>query len=149
MRATQRRTSRKVAREPRPEPVGHHEEERDHGEGDEGQLPVHGQHHAHDPEEREEVAEDGDHAGGEELVDGVHVGGHARHQPADRVLVEEADVQPLQVRVDLAAQVHHHALAGHLQDVDLPEAHDEGEEQRGQVEARRSRSRPAALPWRM
>ena len=116
------------------EPVGHHEEQRDHGEGDQRELPVHGQHHAHDPEQREQVAEDGDHPGGEQLVDGVHVGGHARHQASHRVVVEEADVQPLQVRVDLAAQVHHHALPGHLQDVDLAEAHHEGGDEGGQVE---------------
>ena len=33
----------------------------------------------------------------------VDVGGHARHQPADRVAVEEPQVEPLQVPVDLPA----------------------------------------------
>jgi hypothetical protein len=43
-------------------------------------------------------------------------------------------VQPLQVGVDLAAQVHHHLLPGHLQEVDLAEAHDEGEEEGAEIE---------------
>ena len=101
MRATHLRTSRKDCARAAAEPVRDQEEERDHREGDEGQPPVQGQHHAHDPEQREQVAEHGDHPGGEQLVDRVHVGGDARHQPAHRVAVEVADVQPLQVAEDL------------------------------------------------
>ena len=108
------------------EPVGEGEEERDHGEGDEGEAPVEGHHHRHDPEQGEEVAEDGDDARGEQLVHRVHVGGDARHEPAHRVAVEVAHVQPLQVREDLAPHVLHDPLPGHLHDVVLPEAHDEG-----------------------
>ena len=67
------------------------------------------------PSEREDVAEDGDDAGGEHVVDHVDVGRHARHQPADRIAVEELQIEALQVLVDLHAQVEHDALPGHLQ----------------------------------
>ena len=38
----------------------------------------------------------------------------ARHQPADRVAIVEAQVEPLQVRVDLHPQVEHDPLPGQL-----------------------------------
>ena len=126
MRATHRRVSRKDAARALAEPVGEGEEERDHREGDEGEAPVEGDHHRHDPDQGEEVAEDGHDARGEQLVHRVHVGGDPRHEPAHRVAVEVAHVQPLQVREDLAPHVLHDPLPGHLHDVVLPEAHDEG-----------------------
>ena len=39
------------------------------------------------PVEREEIAEDRDHARREQVVEDVHVGRHPRHQPADRIAV--------------------------------------------------------------
>ena len=50
-----------------------------------------------------DVAEQRDDAGGEQLVEHVDVAGHARHQPADRVAVEERDRQPLEMREQLRA----------------------------------------------
>ncbi len=113
------------ARDPRPhgaiglayvraEPLGDHGDQRQHDEAGQGQTPVHAEHHDHDPGQREDVAEDGDDAGREQLVEHVDVACHPRHQPADRVAVVEAQVQPLQVRVQLHPQVVHDALAGQL-----------------------------------
>ena len=58
-------------------------------------------------------------AGGEQIVQHVHVGRHAGHQASDGVAVVELDVEPLQVPVDLHAQVEHDALAGQLHGVRL------------------------------
>ena len=52
---------------------------------------------------------------GEELVERVDVGRDPRHQPADRIAVVERHVEPLQMRVNLHAQVEHDALPRHLQ----------------------------------
>ena len=72
------------------------------------------EHHDHDADEREHVAEDRDDARREQVVQHVHVGRDARHQPADRVAVVVAQIEPLQVAVDLHPQVEHDALPGHL-----------------------------------
>ena len=77
-----------------------HDERRD-GEEHQRHAPVHPEQHADDAEQHEDVAEDGDEAGGEHLVERVDVGGHARHQAAHRIAVEELDVEPLQVPEDL------------------------------------------------
>ena len=77
------------------------------------------------PEEHEQVFEDRDHAGGEHLIQRVHVGGDARYQAADRVLVEEGDVQALQMAEDLAAEIEHHFLPGPLHEVGLQELEQE------------------------
>ena len=78
----------RVAEEARDEP-----DQRQHREGQQRQPPVDAEHHdAHDGE-REEVVHDGQNAAGEHFVDGVHVGGEARDQPAYGMRIEEADVQ--------------------------------------------------------
>ena len=94
------------------------------------------------PDEREHVAEDRHDAAREELVEHVHVARHARHQPPDGVPVVEADVDPLQVPVDLHPQVVHDALADELHRVGLRVLEREGsdenaeEDERDPVEAR-------------
>ena len=96
-------------------------------------------HHPHDGRQGEEIAEDGDHAGGEHFVEGVHVRGEPGHQPAHRVAVEEAGVQPLQVLEDLHAQVEHHLQPGQLHAVGLQEIDGEGGQQGEQVQRRNLR----------
>ena len=71
--------------------------------------------HDHDAEQREDVAEDRDDAGREQVVEHVDVGRHPRHQPADGIAIVELQVDALEVTVDLHAHVEHDALAGHLQ----------------------------------
>ncbi len=105
-----------------------------HRERQQRQLPVQFQHHHHDAEQREEIPEDGHHAGSEQVVQHVHVRRHARHQAAHRIAVEEAHLQPLQVEEDLLAQVVHHLLPHHLHGERLREFQQEAEEHRGQEE---------------
>ena len=50
-------------------------------------------------------------AGGEELVERVHVVGDAGHQPPDGVVVEEGEREALQMLEHLRAHVVHDALA--------------------------------------
>ena len=97
--------------------------------------------HDHDADEREDVAEDRDDAGGEQVVQHVDVGRDPRHQPADRIAVVELQVEALQVPVDLHAQVEHDALPGHLQHPGLEVLERERAEQdrRGRASAMRSR----------
>ena len=96
------------------EPLRHQHDQRQHREGHQRQPPVERQHDDHDADEREHVAEHRHDAGGEQVVQHVDVGRHARHQPADGVAVVELDVEPLQVPVDLHPQVEHDPLAGQL-----------------------------------
>ena len=49
--------------------------------------------------------------GGEQLVQGLDVGGDPGHQPADRVAVEVRDAEPLEMAEDLHAEIVHHPLA--------------------------------------
>ncbi len=95
------------------------------------------EHHDGHDGEVEEVVDDGQHAGGEHFVDGVHVGGDAGDQAADGVGVKEADVHALHVAEDVAAQIEHELLAGPLHQVGL----DELERDRRRA-ARPGRSRP-------
>ena len=57
--------------------------------------------------------------GCEEIVERVHVGGGARHQPPDRAAIEETHGQPLQMFEDFLAQVVHGFLSDPLHDADL------------------------------
>ena len=76
------------------------------------------------------------HTGGEHLVQRVYVAGDAGDQTADRILVEERDVQALQMAKDLAAQIEHHLLPAPLHDVGLGELEQETEQQQANVHAR-------------
>ena len=146
IRATHRRVSRNERRCALAEPVRHREEEGDDGERDEGEPPVEAHHDGHDPDEGEEVAEDGDDPGGEELVDGVDVGRHAGHEPTHRVAVEVGDVQPLQVAEDLAAHVLHDPLPGHLHEAGLQVAHPPRRHEREEEEERDPAQRGGVAP---
>ncbi len=82
----------------------------------------------------------------EHLVQSVDVGGDARDQPADRILVVESDMHALQVAENLAAQVEHHFLPGPLHEVGLQELEHEGEHQQAEINCRNLRDpvqRPA------
>ncbi len=116
------------------EPLGDQRHERKHGERDEREAPVHHREDHHDPQEREDVAEDGDDAGREEVVEDVHVRRDACHHPPDRVPVVVAQVQPLQVRVHLHAHVEHDALPGQLQGPGLDVLRREGAGEGGEIE---------------
>jgi hypothetical protein len=97
-----------------PEPLRHERNEREDGKGHDRQAPVHPDENRHDADQREQVAEDRHHTRGEQLVERVDVGGHAGHQPPDRIPVVERDVEHLEPRVDLHPQIEHDALPDHL-----------------------------------
>ncbi len=102
----------RVLAEPRGDP-------RDAGqddERDERQAPAHHEHRDHDAGEHEHVPEHRDHARREQVVQGVDVAGHACHEPADRIAIEELEVEPLEVSVHLHPERVHDALPGRLQD---------------------------------
>ena len=120
-----------------PEPLRHRRDEGQHGEGDDGEAPVHDEEHDGDAGQHEDVPEHRHHPRREQLVEGVDVGGHAGHQAADRVAVEERHVEALQVRVDLRPQVEDDALARHLQRVGLHRLqhvgqHEDAEQEQGE-----------------
>ena len=94
--------------------AGDHHDNGKYGEGEERQLVVHLQHDHHDGDQGEDIAENSHHAGGEQVVQHIHVRSDPRHQPAHGVAVKEAHLQALEVRKKLLAQVVHHALPHHL-----------------------------------
>src|SRR5205823_6673064 len=86
----------------------------------------------HDCKE-EEIVDHGDHAGSEEVVQGVDVGGDASDQAADGVAVEVAHGQTLQMGENFAAHVVHGFLADMLHDADLDVLGEEIEREHAQV----------------
>ena len=121
------------------EDAGDDEDKRQNGKGQQGQPPVDGEHDDGHDGEVEEIVHDGQHAGGEHVVDGVDIGGEARDQPAHGMGVKEADVHALHVAEDVAAQIEHDLLAGPLHQVGLDELKEIGAQQRAQINGRQSR----------
>src|SRR6266403_827191 len=87
----------------------------------------------HDREEKE-VIDHGNDAGGEEIVERIHVRGDARDQAADGIAVEIAHGQALHVGENFAAHVVHGLLADALHDADLDVLGKEVERQHGKEE---------------
>ena len=84
---------------------GCHRDEGQHDEDAERKLHVFHKHHPDHAHEHEAAFEDvHDHAR-KHFVHGLAIVRDARHKPADRVLVEETDVQLHHVREDVVAQV--------------------------------------------
>ena len=71
--------------------------------------------------QHENVADDGDQPGSEQVVQHVHVRCHASHQAPDGISVEKCNIERLQVRHQLPAQIEHGLLAGPLHQVGLAE----------------------------
>ncbi len=94
------------------------------------------EHHRHDAEQREHVAEDRDHARREQVVQDVHVRRDPRHQPADRIVIVVAHVEPLQVAVNPHADVEHDPLAGQLHRPGLDVLGHEAEHQHAEIQER-------------
>jgi hypothetical protein len=108
----------------------------DGGEREQRQRPAHGEHDGHDEGEREDIFKDSEHAGGEHLIERIHVRGDAGDEPAHGCAVKEGDRHGLDVTEDLAAQIEHDLLPGPLHQVGLDELQREGERERGEVEQR-------------
>ena len=98
---------------------GGQRQERHQGERHQRELPVHPEHDDDDAGEDEHVAHHRHHPAGEQLVDGLHVVHHARHEPPDGVPVEEARIELLEVAEEGVPEVAHHPLAGELGEIGL------------------------------
>ena len=86
-----------------------------------------------DPGKHEDIFKDRNHAGGKHFIQRVHIGGDARHQPANRIPVIEADVHVLQMAEDLAAQVEHDFLPGPLHEIGLRVFQSKADQQQRQI----------------
>jgi hypothetical protein len=113
------------------EPLRDDNNQRNDCQCNQGKAPVHHEQDDGDADQHEHVAEDRDDACGEQIVQHVDVGRDPRHQAADRIAIVEADVEALQMLVDLHAHVEHDALAGQLQDPRLQELQRERAQQDG------------------
>ena len=89
---------------PGEEPGGQHHQ-RQHAEGEQRQARAHGEHDHDDADQHQHVADQGDQALREQVVDHRHVVDDARDGHADDVGVVVAQRQRLQVAEQLAAQV--------------------------------------------
>jgi hypothetical protein len=116
------------------EHLGGYADQREHGEGDQRELPVHAQHDGDNSGEHEDIFENRNHAGSEHFVDRVDVGGDASDQAAYGILVVEADVHALQMAEDLGAQIKHGHLPGPLHKIGLQIFQEEAEDQQGNVD---------------
>jgi hypothetical protein len=87
------------------EEVHRHAEHRHQRQRHQGQAPVDGEHDGDDAEQRGDVHENRQGAGGEHFVDHVDVGGQPGHQATDRVAVEKARRQVLDMLDQIEAQV--------------------------------------------
>ena len=111
-------------------------DQRQDGQRDQRQLPVHAQHDGGNSGQHKHIFENRHHAGGEHFIQGVHIGGDTRNQAADRILVVEADVHVLQVAEDLFAQIEHDHLAGPLHEVSLQIVEQETEHNQSDIHGR-------------
>ena len=84
--------------------------------------------------EEQDVLDQVDQHGGEHLVQRLDVVGHARDEPADRVAVEEAQGELLDVAEERRPQVEHGPLARDLQgeDVAVPDGQADDDEEPGE-----------------
>ena len=108
-----------------PEDHRSHNHEGHGGQHDRRQQRAEAEHDAEDEDQHQHVAQNGHQPGGKEIVQHVHVAGHAGHQAAHRIAVVEGQVEILQVLHELAAQIEHGELAGVLHQVHLRELTDE------------------------
>src|SRR3984885_15892143 len=93
------------------EDAGDVENRRDDRDGEQRKRPAHPQHDDDDEDEDEDVFKDREHTRGEHFVEGVDVGGDARDEPADRVVIEEGWRHPLKGPEDWAGRGEHDLLA--------------------------------------
>src|SRR6185312_866347 len=114
---------------------GGDEDERQNGEGDEGEPPLHAQHDGDDEGEGKDVFKNGDDAGGEHFVEGIDVAGEAGDEAAYGVAVIKGDMHPLEVGEDLAAEIEHDLLAGPLHEVGLGKLAEVGNEEGSEIDA--------------
>ncbi len=111
------------------EEIGDDEDERQNGERVEGELVIDREEPTGEDGEEKEVVDHRHDAGGEEIVEGIDVGGDAGDQSADRIAVEVGHRQALDVAEDRRAHVVHRLLADALHDANLDVLGEEVEDQ--------------------
>src|ERR1039458_9879293 len=104
------------------------------GESEQGQPPTDGKHDSGHDDEHEGVIDDGQHALGKHVVDGVDVRSEARDEAPDGMNVKEADVHALHVAKDVAAQIEHDFLPDPLHQVNLDKLEKIRENQHAEVD---------------
>ena len=95
---------------------GQPDDHRERQERHEREPPVEDEHGGRDPDDHEDVAEYRDDPAAHHLGERVDIVRDPRHEPPDRIPVEEGERQELQVAEQLEAQVVHRALADHRRD---------------------------------
>ncbi len=116
-----------------PELHGHQHHQRHHRQQERGHARAQFEHRHDDEAQHQQVAQDHEQAGGEQLVQRVHVGGDARDQAAHGIVIVEGEVQSLQVRHHFAPQVEHGFLSHPLHDELLAEIAKHAEDHDQQV----------------
>lgn len=101
------------------EDVGNDEDARENRERIKSEPPIDFEKDRGHNREQEEIIDHGYDAGGEQIIKGVHVGGDPGDQTSDRIAVEIAHRQSLQVRENSGTHVVHGLLADALHDADL------------------------------
>ncbi len=99
-----------------------------------GQSRAQAQHHEDYKRQHQNVADNGHQARGKQIIQHIHVGGDARYQAPDRILIEVGDIEPLQVSHELTAQIKHRLLSCPLHQVRLSEIKKETEYDDTQVD---------------
>ena len=90
----------------------------------------------HHEKQHQQIAQDHQQSGREQFVERVHVGGDARDQATHGIAIEESDIQPLQVRHQLAAEIEHGFLSDPLHQILLAEIADQRRADGEQIEER-------------
>ena len=99
--------------------------QRHHGQHEAGEGHAEAKHRKHDEAEGEDIADDGHDARSEHVVQCIHVGGDAGDQTSHRVAVVVREIERLQMRHQIAAQIEHGPLAGLLHEPGLAEVGEE------------------------
>src|SRR6185312_7189855 len=105
-------------------------------------TPVHDQHCYADGDEREEVAEPGNHTRGKELIEGFYIRCHPRDEPPDRIAIKIGDREALKVAKNLHPEIAHHPLAEQARQPRLAIRGDELDDQREKEQPGANRDDP-------
>ena len=136
MRAMRTRTLRKASRMPRRKTTADDRQHRHDEERHQREARLDQEEHHREADHLRDVGHQRDDPGGEHLGDVLDVVGRARHEPADGIAVEEAEVQPLEVGEDVAAQVAHRRLPRQRHQHAVPVLERRADQHRHEVERR-------------
>ena len=108
---------------------GDQNHQRHHRQQQAGHAGAELQHGHHHERQHQQIAQNHQQAGREQFVECVDIGSDARDHASHRIAIVVRDIQPLQVRHQLAAKIEHGFLADPLHEVLLAEiAHQGGDD---------------------